>query len=170
MRVDRVHHNLPVQRLGLRRRGHHGALYRAEARHPWRVAAQPRRPEQNRRDFVRHNIFREYLLPGGHLEAEDESLMDVALRELREETGIAAGVAPLSPRPVHIDVHDIPANDAEGEPAHQHADVRYLFRTAGPVEVTLQEEEVSGWEWRSPDTLADATLRRRVLTAIRTSS
>ncbi|MFJ6843041.1 NUDIX domain-containing protein [Streptomyces griseoluteus] len=87
MRVDRVDHNLPVQRLRLRRRGHHAALYRAEARHPWRVAAQPRRPEQNRRDFVRHDIFREYLLPGGHLEAEDGSLMDAALRELREETG-----------------------------------------------------------------------------------
>ncbi|WP_030813612.1 NUDIX hydrolase [Streptomyces sp. NRRL F-2799] len=120
--------------------------------------------------FIRHNIFREYLLPGGHLEAGDKDLMDAALRELMEETGIEAGVAPLSPRPVHIDVHHIPANETKGEPAHQHADVRYLFRTTGPVEVTLQEEEVSGWEWRSPDTLVDATLRQRVLTAIRTSS
>ncbi|TGN81071.1 NUDIX domain-containing protein [Streptomyces bauhiniae] len=120
--------------------------------------------------FIRHNIFRKYLLPGGHLETEDESLMDAARRELGEETGIEAGVASLSSRPVHIDVHDIPANEAKGEPAHQHADVRYLFRTTGPVEVTLQEEEVSGWEWRSPDTLADATLRQRVLAATHASS
>lgn len=120
--------------------------------------------------FIRHNIFCTYLLPGGHLEAEDESLMDAALRELVEETGIAASVAPLSPRPVHIDVHDIPANEAKGEPAHRHADVRYLFRTTGHVEVTLQEEEVSEWEWRSPNALADATLRQRVLAAIHTSS
>lgn len=117
--------------------------------------------------FIRHNALGKYLTPGGHLEAEDGNLMGAALRELTEETGIRAGIAPLLSHPVHIDVHDIPANDAKGEPAHQHADVRYLFRTTGPVDVTLQEEEVSGSEWRSPNTLTDETLRNRALAAIR---
>jgi 8-oxo-dGTP pyrophosphatase MutT (NUDIX family) len=117
--------------------------------------------------LVRHNALGKYLTPGGHLEPEDTDLMGAALRELREETGIRTDVEPLSPDPVHIDVHDIPANDAKGEPAHQHADVRYLFRTTGPVTVTLQEEEVSGVEWRSPDALGDETLRGRVAAAVR---
>ncbi|AJP03445.1 NUDIX hydrolase [Streptomyces cyaneogriseus subsp. noncyanogenus] len=117
--------------------------------------------------FVRHNALGRYLTPGGHLEAEDVNLMGAALRELTEETGVRASIAPLLPVPVHIDVHDIPANAAKGEPAHQHADVRYLFGTTGPVEVTLQAEEVSAVEWRSPDALADGTLRNRVLAAIR---
>ncbi|MEV3870837.1 NUDIX domain-containing protein [Streptomyces sp. NPDC049906] len=117
--------------------------------------------------LVRHNALGKYLTPGGHLEPEDVDLRGAALRELREETGIRTGVEPLSPDPVHIDVHDIPANDAKGEPAHQHADVRYLFRTTGPVAVTLQEEEVSGVAWRSPDALADEVLRDRVAAAVR---
>ncbi|MDH2393828.1 NUDIX domain-containing protein [Streptomyces sp. HNM0663] len=117
--------------------------------------------------FIRHNALGKYLTPGGHLEPEDVNLTGAALRELTEETGIRASVTPLLPGPVHIDVHDIPANDAKGEPAHQHADVRYLFGTKGPVDVTLQHEEVSASEWRSPDALADETLRNRVLAAIR---
>ncbi|AMM10762.1 NUDIX hydrolase [Streptomyces albidoflavus] len=117
--------------------------------------------------FIRHNALRKYLTPGGHLEPEDTHLMGAALRELTEETGIRASIVPLLPHPVHIDVHSIPANDAKGEPAHHHADVRWLFATSGPVDVTLQAEEVSDVEWRSPDTLTDETLRERVLSVIR---
>ncbi|MFC5799444.1 NUDIX hydrolase [Streptomyces formicae] len=117
--------------------------------------------------FIQHKALNKYLTPGGHLEPEDPNLLGAALRELTEETGIRGSITPLLPGPVHIDVHDIPANDAKGEPAHQHADVRYLFGITGPADVTLQEEEVSDCEWRSPDTLADETLRNRVLAAIR---
>ncbi|WP_330240056.1 NUDIX hydrolase [Streptomyces sp. NBC_00525] len=117
--------------------------------------------------LIRHNVLGTYLTPGGHLEPEDESLIGAALRELSEETGIRGSITPLLPGPVHIDVHDIPANDTKGEPAHLHADVRWLFGTSGPVEVTLQAEEVSASEWRGPETLADETLRNRVLSALR---
>jgi len=117
--------------------------------------------------FIRHKALGKYLTPGGHLEPEDVNLMGAALRELSEETGIKGSIAPLLPGPVHIDVHDIPANDTKGEPAHRHADVRCLFGTSGPVEVTLQAEEVSASEWRRPDTLTDETLRNRVLSALR---
>ena len=61
----------------------------------------------------------------------------------------------------------MPANDSKGEPAHQHFDFRYLFRLEGGQEVTLQEDEVSGYAWRGVDTIADETLRARVLASLR---
>ncbi|KPI09447.1 NUDIX hydrolase [Actinobacteria bacterium OK074] len=117
--------------------------------------------------FIHHKGLNKYLTPGGHLEPEDANLLGAALRELSEETGIRSSIGPLLPGPVHIDVHEIPASESKGEPAHQHADVRYLFGTTGPVEVELQEEEVSGFVWRSPGTLTDERLRNRVLSALR---
>ncbi|WP_328788778.1 NUDIX hydrolase [Streptomyces sp. NBC_00273] len=117
--------------------------------------------------FIHHNVLDKWLTPGGHLEPEDTNLLGAALRELVEETGVTLSLAPVQPTPVHIDLHPIPANDAKGEGDHWHADVRYLLRASGDQAVTLQEEEVSGYAWRSVDTITDETLRTRVAAALR---
>ena len=75
-------------------------------------------------------------------------------------------VTPVGDRPLHIDVHPIPANDAKGEPDHQHVDFRFLFRTDAEVGA-LQTEEVTDAAWRTIDTLHDERLRRRVEQALR---
>lgn len=115
---------------------------------------------------IRHLALDRWLLPGGHVEPSDDRLIDAAQRELTEETGIrAADVVPAGMRPLHIDVHGIPANDAKDEPEHQHIDFRFLFRTSADV-AELQTEEVTAAAWREADTILDETLRHRVMAAL----
>ncbi|WP_329822495.1 NUDIX hydrolase [Streptomyces sp. JV176] len=116
---------------------------------------------------VHHLALETWLLPGGHLETVDDTLVEAALRELTEETGIPAdAVTTVTHRPVHIDVHPIPANDAKGEPDHQHIDFRFLFRTTADIG-QLQAEEVTGAAWRDADTIGDQALRQRIAQALR---
>lgn len=112
--------------------------------------------------LVEHRALGRWLFPGGHLEEADETLIGAALRELAEETGIDPDlVTPVSPVPLHIDVHPIPANPAKDEPDHRHFDFRFLFRTDADV-VALQAEEVLDHSWRPVDAIADETLRGRL--------
>jgi 8-oxo-dGTP pyrophosphatase MutT (NUDIX family) len=115
---------------------------------------------------IRHNALDRWLLPGGHLDPADPGLLAAALRELAEETGISWQQA-LSPPgldrvPLDIDLHQIPANPAKGEPAHWHADFRFAFFVADPA-VQLQLEEVSGYAWRPPSSLQGTCLAAKVV-------
>ncbi|MGW0563789.1 NUDIX hydrolase [Streptomyces sp. NPDC003016] len=117
--------------------------------------------------LIKHRALNRWLLPGGHLEPQDGSLLEAAQRELTEETGIpASALIPAGHRPLHIDAHHIPANPAKDEPGHRHFDFRYIFRTHTEA-VELQEEEVTAAAWRYADTIEKETLRARVLAALR---
>jgi len=109
--------------------------------------------------LTHHRKLGLWLQPGGHADG-DTDLGRVALREAREETGLAGLV--LEPGVFDLDRHWIP--EYRGVPAHWHYDVRYIVR-AGPDERFTVSEESHDLAWRDIAALAadpamDASLRR----------
>ncbi|WP_250281453.1 MULTISPECIES: NUDIX domain-containing protein [unclassified Frankia] len=85
-----------------------------------------------------------WLLPAGHVDAADQSLLGAALRGLAAGAGIAANsVIPDTVHPIDIDVRVAPTDPVREEPSHVHYDVRFVLyvpdetvrpRSAGTVD------------------------------------
>jgi len=74
--------------------------------------------------LVHHRRLGRWLLPGGHVEMEDEQPSETARREVLEETG--ADLAAVPPQLVGCDVHPIPSRGRE--PLHLHHDLIFAFQ------------------------------------------
>lgn len=125
--------------------------------------------DRNRRVLhIHRKASGQVLVPGGHVEQDDRTLLGAALREVREEAGIPPGALAVTPaygyEPFDIDVHDIEADPAKGEPAHRHYDVRFVFcLVEGAADVMPRPEEVSGAEWRPFEEVTSPTLRAKLV-------
>jgi 8-oxo-dGTP pyrophosphatase MutT (NUDIX family) len=73
--------------------------------------------------LTHHRFLDKWLQLGGHADGESD-VLQVALREAREESGID-GIRPVNDSIFDVDVHEIPARGTE--PAHYHYDVRFLL-------------------------------------------
>lgn len=101
-------------------------------------------PDGERLLLIHHKRLDRWLLPGGHVEAEDREIEDAARREVVEETG--AVLSPDCPRLIGVDVHGIPPK--RGEPYHLHHDLIFAF-CAGSDRIRISEESHDA-AWSGP--------------------
>jgi 8-oxo-dGTP pyrophosphatase MutT (NUDIX family) len=103
--------------------------------------------------LMHHRKLDRWLQPGGHADG-DADLARVALREAREETGVAG--LRVEGGVFDLDRHRIPARG--DEPEHWHYDVRYVIR-AGDDERFAVNAEARALAWRPVAEVAvDASL------------
>jgi 8-oxo-dGTP pyrophosphatase MutT (NUDIX family) len=92
--------------------------------------------------LLHHAKLGRWLQPGGHADG-DERVLEVALREAREETGLES-LNVLSSDIFDIDIHVIPKR--QGVLEHLHYDVRFLLE-ADESEPLKQNEESLDLSW-----------------------
>ncbi|HXJ24284.1 MAG TPA: NUDIX domain-containing protein [Streptosporangiaceae bacterium] len=87
-----------------------------------------------------------WLQVGGHGDPGERDPLAIALREATEETGLTDLAPWPDPSLVHAVICDV--RPSATEPAHQHADLRFIFATAEPTAVA-PENEFSPLRWLS---------------------
>lgn len=86
--------------------------------------------------LVLHAKLGRWLQPGGHADGE-ENVLNVALREAEEETGVKQFKI-LHPDFFDLDIHPIPLR--KDFPAHFHYDIRFIVQAASHEPLIISEE------------------------------
>lgn len=104
-------------------------------------------PERSQVLMAYHKLYDSWSWTGGHADG-DEDLLAVALREVREETGVH-NVRPVSEEIYSLEVLTVDGHEKHGEyvPSHLHLNVTYLLEADEHDALTVCEEENSGVRW-----------------------
>jgi 8-oxo-dGTP pyrophosphatase MutT (NUDIX family) len=106
--------------------------------------------------LVHHRKSGNWFQPGGHFEPGDASAGEAALREAREETGLATTLG--SPGLLDVDVHWVPWDQ------HYHLDLRFLVVAAGELAPDAAEVHAAEWvTWDEAFARVDEPAFRRAL-------
>ena len=85
-----------------------------------------------------HQRQQAWLQVGGHGDPGESDALAIALREAGEETGLADLTPWPDARLKHVVIVGVHAG--KGEPAHEHADLRFFMATAAPEAVRAENE------------------------------
>jgi len=104
-------------------------------------------PRRDKVLMVYHRLYDSWSWTGGHADGETD-LMAVALREVREETGVQK-LQPVSPEIYSLEVLTVDGHEKHGAyvPSHLHMNVTYLLEADESEDLRICEAENSGVRW-----------------------
>lgn len=97
--------------------------------------------------MIYHNIYQSWSWTGGHADG-DGDLLHVALKEVREETGLTK-IKPLSEEIYSIEILGVPAHEKKGKhvATHVHLNVTYLIEANESELTKIKPDENSDIKW-----------------------
>ena len=104
-------------------------------------------PRRDKVLMVAHKLSDSWSWTGGHADGET-ALLAVALREVREETGVQL-VRPVSEEIYSLEVLTVDGHEKHGAyvPSHLHMNVTYLLEADESESLRICEAENSGVRW-----------------------
>lgn len=105
--------------------------------------------------MIYHNIYNSWAWTGGHADGE-ENLLDVAIRELKEETGVS-NIKLVTEDILALDVLHVERHIKRGKfvPSHMHLNLTYLLEVDERDQLKVKEDENKGVKWISIDDIFD---------------
>lgn len=97
--------------------------------------------------MIYHNIYQSWAWTGGHADGEAD-LLNVAIRELKEETGVT-DVKVLSPDIFSLEIMCVNGHVKRGKyvSSHVHLNVTYLLEVDEKEMLKIKKDENSGVKW-----------------------
>lgn len=107
--------------------------------------------------MVYHKIYNSWAWPGGHSDG-DSNLLNVAMKEAKEETGIK-NVIPIFKNIYSIEIIGVNGHEKSEKyiSSHVHLNVTYLLEADENEKIHIKEDENSGVKWVPIDNVLDLT-------------
>ena len=134
------------------------AFYRTNLLAHMTASAWVVNPQRSKVLMVYHRLYDSWSWAGGHADGE-EDLLAVALREVREETGVQR-LRPVTEEIYSLEVLTVDGHEKHGQyvPSHLHLNVTYLLEAEEDQPLRVCEAENSGVAWFSlTDALSAST-------------
>jgi 8-oxo-dGTP pyrophosphatase MutT (NUDIX family) len=121
-------------------------------------------PESGRILLRWHQRQQAWLQVGGHGDPGEKDPAQIALREATEETGLADLVPYPDGSLRHAVIVSVPAG--KGEPAHEHADLRFVLATDAPADARPENPDAP-LRWLTPQQAMETTSEPNLRETIR---
>ena len=134
------------------------AFYRTNLLAHMTASAWVVNPQRSKTLLVYHRLFDSWSWAGGHADGE-EDLLAVALREVREETGVQS-LRPVTEEIYSLEVLTVDGHEKHGRyvSSHLHLNLTYLLEAEEDQPLRVCEAENTGVAWFSlTDALAAST-------------